>query len=253
MTACDKAPLSKRIYEAGDSHKRARKDAHKQILSVYDISSTDLENAGKELKAEYLDEMNGIMGDFLLSYTHHYEHCKSMMHKVRAENPHLKSDEVQDIGAFAGKMLNPFPDNEAIRMNLSLLRKTAHELIAIFDCIQDWILAHIPTIKDEDNSGVEVQETVVAQVAGYYKVIKGIYSEEMDYFSRRAELETSFLKQPASESWIRAIILHDAQEWDDMENCWRALIRVIMLCQNLLARNMEKLKEPRSRHRAMHI
>ena len=249
------SPLSeeqpKSVYDAEGRNKRTRKHTIPTSTSVYDITAIELENAGKEAKSEYIHEMNNIMADFMVNFTIHYEYCKTMAHSTHLANPRIQAKEDHAIEKII--TLQRFPENSEIRKNLSLLRRKAHEIIAIFDCIQDWILAHIPTIKDEDNSGVEVQETVVAQVAGYYKVIKGIYAEEMEYLSRRSELETNHLKQPASDSWMCAIVLHDSQEWDDIENCWRALIRVIMLCQNLLARNMEKLKEPRSKQRAMHI
>uniref|UniRef100_A0A7S4KTU5 Proteasome activator PA28 C-terminal domain-containing protein n=1 Tax=Paramoeba aestuarina TaxID=180227 RepID=A0A7S4KTU5_9EUKA len=235
------------------STKRIRTQDLTNGPTLEDIGSIDFNNAGKDSKDEYLQHMNLILADFLTNFPAQYEYCKSQIIAVRnLKAQGLESKEFNDVKAYRRSPHN-FPDNSGISSSLAVLRAKAHELIAIFDGIQDWILAHIPTIKDEDNSGVEVQEAVVTQIAGYYKVIKGIYSEEMDYVSRRAELETSHLKQPASDSWMRAIILHDSQEWDDIENCWRALIRVIMLGQNLLIRNFEKLKEPRSKQRAMHI
>ncbi|KNH09518.1 proteasome activator complex subunit 3 [Perkinsela sp. CCAP 1560/4] len=240
----------KRSSEHIDLFMLTKRIKKQDSMNMFQIQ--DLQNAGEEAKNEYIQSLNGIVGDFLANFSSHFEYCKLRMHQVHALNPRTTKENGTLINVTASNGLK-FPDNNAIIESLSLLRSKAHDLVAIFDCIQDWILAHIPQIKEEDNSGVEVQETVVTQIAGYYKVVKGIYSEEMEYLARRAELETSYLKQPASDSWMRAIVLHDIQEWDDIENCWRALIRVIMLGQNLLMRNIEKLKEPRSAQRGMHI
>mmetsp|Transcript_44371 Transcript_44371/g.62266 ORF Transcript_44371/g.62266 Transcript_44371/m.62266 type:complete len:284 (-) Transcript_44371:378-1229(-) len=229
------------------------------VVNCGDLNSMDMKNIGKEVVKKFTGELDTALAEFLATFPTYFEYCTKMISTVRELNPrHASKSEKSPARASEnlaqGSMENPiFPDNSLLLVHLRHLRGAAHELIVVFDSIQDWILVHVPTIKDEDNSGVEVQETVVAQVAGYYKLIKNVYTEETEYLNRRGELETSMMKQPKTVSWRKSIEVQDAQEWDDIEHCWRALVRVVMLCQNLLVRNMEKLKEPRSMHRTMHI
>ena len=235
-----------------------------------DFESLDWTSAGKESVRRYTSELDQSLELFLQKFPTYYDYSRQMIALVREQNPqnNSKSNRLVEPEAV-GKTLNGergegsveesklignlFPDNSTLLEHLRRLRTTAHELLVIFDSIQDWILVHVPAIKEEDNSGVEVQENVVTQVAGFYKLIKNVYIEETEYLNRRGELETSMLKQPRTVSWRKAIDLQDSQEWDDIEHCWRALVRVVMLCQNLLVQNMAKLREPRSMHRTMHV
>eukprot|EP00759_Apiculatamorpha_spiralis_P034734 PhF_6_TR35762/c0_g1_i1/m.51960/K06696/PSME1; proteasome activator subunit 1 (PA28 alpha) len=257
--------VPKRRREGGDDHTTAR---HHDQQGHAELQTTT---------AKFTEDLDGVLAQFLLSVPATYDYLQKMLEKARGMNPRHSSSSSpptpcrvpsltmttqQQQGPpqpspTLGPSIQPqylmFPDNTSVLEHLRLLKSAAYDLIVTFDGIQDWILIHVPAIKDEDNSGVEVQETVVQLIAGYYKLVKGVYSEEMEYLTRRAEMETSMMKQPGTVSWRKAIELHDVEEWDDIELAWRTLVRAVMLCQTLLQRNMEKLKEPRTAHRTMHM
>lgn len=143
-----------------------------------------------------------------------------------------------------------FPDNGELLKQLKLLKREAYELTTTFDGIHDWIALNIPTMKDEDNVGVEVMGAVIEQISSLNEAIREVYKLESKYLTERAESEKSVLKYPESSSLALQMEVGDMDTWDEVERSWRALIRVCLILYSVLSKNMAKLKEPRSENRA---
>jgi len=209
--------------------------------------------------SKYNEELEGNLSTFLASVPVHYDYFSKQLAVTRALNPRHSQRTPGSAPSPLKVPLSPstpfsqvFPENSIVLDNLLLLKAAAYDLMVSFDGIQDWIMSRVPELKDEDNAGVEVQETVIQQVQQFQRAVKGVYMEEMEYLKARGEMESSALKHPDTVSWRRAIALLDQEAWDDMELSWRVLLRTIMLCHAILMKNMQKLKEPRQ-SRAMHI
>eukprot|EP00760_Papus_ankaliazontas_P038859 PhM_4_TR9376/c0_g1_i1/m.69088 len=266
---------SSRIKRRRDSDIAAAMSSSNKPTTTTTNNNNNTQKMSEESVKQYMFDLDSNITAFLSSINVKYEYYNKMVLTVRAANPFKKEG---STGATASSSTStspkavpsktalpvvpispstntpyPFPDNTFLLQHLRCLKNAALELIHQFDCLQDWILIRIPTIKDEDNLGVEVQETCIAQLASYYKLVKSVYGEEGEYVNRRAEFETGYAKQPTTVSWLQSIEIHDQEEWDDLEMAWRTMTRAVMLTNSLLTKNMEKLKDPRPAYRSMHI
>eukprot|EP00759_Apiculatamorpha_spiralis_P048550 PhF_6_TR4379/c0_g1_i1/m.5909 len=187
----------------------------------------------------YKEDLDVNLDAFMNSIEATYARCQEMLTQVRAINPNHG-------GTWVCKTLegNKYPDNAQVLEHLKHLKKEAWEIIQLFDGIEDWVLIRIPKMSEEDNSGVQVQAAVVAQLTSYYELVKEVYSEEAEYLKRRGEMESNFAEQSGALSYLKCIEVNDTEEWDDIELSWRSLIRATVLAFTLLNNNMDKLKDP---------
>lgn len=138
-----------------------------------------------------------------------------------------------------------FPNNDDLREQLALLKREAYELGTTFDGIHDWVALNIPDMREEGEIGVEVMGAVIEQTSSLADSTRGVYSLELKYLSERSEAEKALLKCPDSRSLQLALETNDADTWDEIERAWRTLIRVCLILYSVLAKNMNKLREPR--------
>ena len=137
-----------------------------------------------------------------------------------------------------------FPDNRRLIKQLQLLKTEAYELVSLFDSIHDWISISIPELNSEDIPGAPVMLAVVEQVSSLSQTLSSVRSMEQKYYMERAQLEKAVLKVPESRMLQMELLVSEEGWWIEAERAWRVLIRCSLLAYTMLARNMERLKEP---------
>eukprot|EP01060_Flectonema_neradi_P037386 TRINITY_DN7513_c3_g1_i2.p1 TRINITY_DN7513_c3_g1~~TRINITY_DN7513_c3_g1_i2.p1 ORF type:complete len:252 (+),score=49.61 TRINITY_DN7513_c3_g1_i2:44-799(+) len=167
--------------------------------------------------------------------------------KVRAvRRSHSQTSNMPPRGEIKeAKDLPPLPNNDILLNQLSILKKEATELGKSLTAIGEWIALMVPTIKDEDNHGVEVQQLVHSEISGFCKEVEGKYELESDYVESRASMESKYYKHFLAPSWFKVIEKHDSNRWDDVELAWKELVRIVLSTYTILTNNMEKLRNPR--------
>lgn len=137
-----------------------------------------------------------------------------------------------------------FPDNRRVIKQLQLLKTEAYELVALFDSVHDWISISIPELNSEDIPGAPVMLAVVEQVSSLSQTLASVRSMEQKYYTERAQLEKAVLKVPESRMLQLELLTSEEGWWIEAERAWRVLIRCSLLAYTMLARNMDRLKEP---------
>jgi hypothetical protein len=138
-----------------------------------------------------------------------------------------------------------FPDNEALKKQLKLLKREAFDLSTVLDGIVDWISLNAPAIeKGQEDAGAEIQDAVSEQVSNLTEAVSGVYEMEMKYLNERAELETTLLAMPEVKSIALAMEIHDSDMWDQVERAWKTMMRVCLIAYSVLSKNMGRLKNP---------
>jgi len=137
-----------------------------------------------------------------------------------------------------------FPDNRRVIKQLQLLKTEAYELVSLFDSVHDWISISIPELNSEDIPGAPVMLAVVEQVSSLSQTLASVRSMEQKYYTERAQLEKAVLKVPESRMLQLELLTSEEGWWIEAERAWRVLIRCSLLAYTMLARNMDRLKEP---------
>ena len=131
-------------------------------------------------------------------------------------------------------------------VQLRVIKQEARSLGKVLDQIHDWIALNIPMMKEEDNMGVAVMASVIAEVSGCISRVRSVYDLEASYVADRSELELKYLKAMDADSAVQALKVIDTDSWDTLEKGWRVLMRVVLMVHTTLARNMRILRDPRS-------
>jgi hypothetical protein len=132
-------------------------------------------------------------------------------------------------------------------VQLKKIKQEARSLGRLFDQIHDWIALNIPMMKDEDNVGVAVMASVIADLELTSAAIRELYDLESSYLSDRMEREVTYVKTPEADSTLQAIAVCDADMWNSVEKGWRVLMRVVLMTHSTLSKNMKALKNPRAK------
>eukprot|EP00658_Telonema_sp_P-2_P006491 TRINITY_DN12458_c0_g1_i1.p2 TRINITY_DN12458_c0_g1~~TRINITY_DN12458_c0_g1_i1.p2 ORF type:complete len:101 (-),score=31.21 TRINITY_DN12458_c0_g1_i1:221-523(-) len=85
---------------------------------------------------------------------------------------------------------------------------------------------------------------VVEQVSSLSQTLASVRSMEQKYYTERAQLEKAVLKVPESRMLQLELLTSEEGWWIEAERAWRVLIRCSLLAYTMLARNMDRLKEP---------
>eukprot|EP01063_Lacrimia_lanifica_P004666 TRINITY_DN12663_c0_g1_i1.p1 TRINITY_DN12663_c0_g1~~TRINITY_DN12663_c0_g1_i1.p1 ORF type:complete len:283 (+),score=128.15 TRINITY_DN12663_c0_g1_i1:52-900(+) len=145
------------------------------------------------------------------------------------------------------------PDNSLLLGQLALVKSEADQLEKQLQAITEWIALMVPTIKDEDNAGVEVQMQVHSELTSLAKEIEAKYELESEYIEGRANIESKYYKHFLAPSWIKLLEKHDQNRWDDLEIAWKELVRITLNAYTLVTNNLEKLKNPRSQSHSSYM
>jgi len=131
---------------------------------------------------------------------------------------------------------------------VDLLKVELTELIEYCGTVKLWIQLNIPKIEDGNNFGVSVQEEIVNELSRAEDSAFGILEGMTKYFVTRARLVSKSLKYPQIDDFSRSIVELDEKEFLNMQLCLNDLRKNYFIIFDILTKNMEKLKKPRSQN-----
>lgn len=136
--------------------------------------------------------------------------------------------------------------NQPICEIIKVVKPVIRGLVEDSNLLKMWISFMIPKIEDGNNFGVSIQEDTLAEIQSVESEAAAFFDQISRYFISRAKVVSKVAKYPHIEDYRRAV-----QEMDEKEflSLWLVLSEVrnrYCSLHDIVMKNMEKLKKPRS-------
>jgi len=140
------------------------------------------------------------------------------------------------------------PPNKVIGDLLVILKKEILQLIEMINTVKIWIQLNIPRIEDGNNFGVSIQEETVGELARAEDAGFSVLENMTKYFVTRAKLVTKALKHPHIDDYRQSVMELDEKQFINLRLCALDLRNNYTILHDMIIKNLEKLKTPRSSH-----
>lgn len=170
--------------------------------------------------------------------------------KADSEEPAAKRARV-DLSAVSGTKVMALPNgrvecNTPICDLIKVVKPVIRALVEDSNLLKMWISFMIPKIEDGNNFGVSIQEDTLAEIQSVETEAAAFFDQISRYFVSRAKVVSKVAKYPHIDDYRRAV-----QELDEKEflSLWLVLSEVrnrYCSLHDIVIKNMEKLKKPRS-------
>ncbi|XP_020500624.1 proteasome activator complex subunit 3 [Labrus bergylta] len=132
---------------------------------------------------------------------------------------------------------------------VDLIEKVKPEIRTLIEkcnTVKMWVQLLIPRIEDGNNFGVSIQEETVAEL----RTVEGEAASYLDQISRyyitRAKLVSKIAKYPHVEDYRRTVTEIDEKEYISLKIIVSELRNQYVTLHDMILKNIEKIKKPRS-------
>mmetsp|Transcript_69 Transcript_69/g.60 ORF Transcript_69/g.60 Transcript_69/m.60 type:complete len:255 (-) Transcript_69:195-959(-) len=136
--------------------------------------------------------------------------------------------------------------NKEIEDMMNLLKKELMGGIEMLGQVKTWIQFNIPRIEDGNNFGVGVQEECVAEIGRVEDVSFAALESMSKYYQIRARLVHKMTKHPYVLDYRQAVLEIDETQFAKLRYSIVDMRNNFAFIHDLLIKNFEKLKKPRS-------
>uniref|UniRef100_A0A182J9X5 Proteasome activator PA28 C-terminal domain-containing protein n=1 Tax=Anopheles atroparvus TaxID=41427 RepID=A0A182J9X5_ANOAO len=136
--------------------------------------------------------------------------------------------------------------NKQISELVFIVKPIIRTLVEDSNLLKMWISFMIPKIEDGNNFGVSIQEDTLAEIQSVETEAAAFFDQISRYFVSRAKVVSKVAKYPHIEDYRRAVAELDEKEFLSL---WLVLSEVrnrYCSLHDIVIKNMEKLKKPRS-------
>ncbi|XP_055302385.1 proteasome activator complex subunit 3 [Sitodiplosis mosellana] len=129
---------------------------------------------------------------------------------------------------------------------ITVVKPFIRELVEDSNLLKMWISFMIPKIEDGNNFGVAVQEETLGEIQSVESEAAAFFDQISRYFISRAKIVSKVAKYPHIDDYRRAV-----QELDEKQflSLWLVMCEVrnrYSSLHDIVIKNLEKLKKPRS-------
>lgn len=167
------------------------------------------------------------------------------------EKPPAKRQRLETASSTMGTKVMILPAG-SVKCNIpicdiiKLVKPIIRSLVEDSNLLKMWISYLIPKIEDGNNFGVSIQEDTLAEIQSVESEAAAFFDQISRYFISRAKVVSKVAKYPHIEDYRRAV-----QELDEKEflSLWLVLSEVrnrYCSLHDIVIKNIEKLKKPRS-------
>lgn len=170
--------------------------------------------------------------------------------KADSDEPSAKRARV-DLSSVSGTKVMALPNgrvecNTPICDLIKVVKPVIRALVEDSNLLKMWISFMIPKIEDGNNFGVSIQEDTLAEIQSVETEAAAFFDQISRYFVSRAKVVSKVAKYPHIDDYRRAV-----QELDEKEflSLWLVVSEVrnrYCSLHDIVIKNMEKLKKPRS-------
>ncbi|KAJ8676108.1 hypothetical protein QAD02_011894 [Eretmocerus hayati] len=140
----------------------------------------------------------------------------------------------------------PVPCNKQLSDLLQIAKPYIRQLLEDSNLLKMWISFMIPKIEDGNNFGVSVQEDTLAEIQAVESEAAAFFDQISRYFVSRAKLVSKVAKYPHIADYRRAVVELDEKEYVSL---WLVMCEIrnrYCSLHDLVIKNLEKIKKPRS-------
>lgn len=197
----------------------------------------------KELKEIHSDINLSVPDPILLSDLH--DGLDTQNAKKRKLDECAGEDKVSGTKVFVmpGGMMK---SNGKLLDLIERVKPEIRTLIEKCNTVKMWVQLLIPRIEDGNNFGVSIQEETVAEL----RAVEGEAASYLDQISRyyitRAKLVSKISKYPHVEDYRRTVTEIDEKEYISLKIIVSELRNQYVTLHDMILKNIEKIKRPRS-------
>jgi proteasome activator subunit 3 (PA28 gamma) len=208
-----------------------------KIVQLNDLLSTN-DFSDRNFSSVYQDLNINVPDPILISATNDDDHPPAK--RSRVETSDVQGTKVMILPTGTVKC------NTSICDIIKIVKPIIRSLVEDSNLLKMWISFLIPKIEDGNNFGVSVQEDTLAEIQSVESEAAAFFDQISRYFLSRAKVVSKVAKYPHIEDYRRAV-----QEMDEKEflSLWLVLSEVrnrYCSLHDIVMKNMEKLKKPRS-------
>ncbi|KAK0175252.1 hypothetical protein PV327_009016 [Microctonus hyperodae] len=140
----------------------------------------------------------------------------------------------------------PIPCNKPLCDMVRIVKPYIIQLLEDSNLLKMWISFMIPKIEDGNNFGVSVQEDTLAEIQSVESEAAAYFDQISRYFVSRGKILSKVAKYPHILDYRRAVQEMDEKEYTSL---WLVLSEVrnrYCSLHDLVIKNLEKIKRPRS-------
>jgi len=157
-----------------------------------------------------------------------------------------KLDNTADINNNSLVTSVDVPSNQAIFEIVEVLKREILELIEMINTVKVWIQLNIPRIEDGNNFGVSIQEDTVNELGRAEDSGFSVLESMTKYYVTRAKLVSKALKYPNIHDYRQSVLELDEKELINLRLCCLDLRNNYAILHDMITKNMEKIKTPRT-------
>ncbi|XP_061396574.1 proteasome activator complex subunit 3-like isoform X2 [Musca vetustissima] len=138
------------------------------------------------------------------------------------------------------------PCNTPLCEMIKVVKPIIRKLVEDSNLLKMWISFMIPKIEDGNNFGVSIQEDTLAEIQTVESEAAAFFDQISRYFLSRAKVVSKVAKYPHIDDYRRAVVELDEKEYLSL---WLVVCEVrnrYSSLHDIVIKNMEKLKKPRS-------
>ncbi|XP_011300508.1 proteasome activator complex subunit 3 isoform X2 [Fopius arisanus] len=165
--------------------------------------------------------------------------------RIKLESVENSADDASGTQVLA-LPTGPIPCNEPLCELIRIVKPYIIQLLEDSNLLKMWISFMIPKIEDGNNFGVSIQEDTLAEIQSVETEAAGFFDQISRYFVSRGKILSKVAKYPHILDYRRAV-----EELDDKEyaSIWLVMTEIrnrYCSLHDLVIKNLEKLKRPRS-------
>ncbi|GAB6020067.1 hypothetical protein CHUAL_002806 [Chamberlinius hualienensis] len=138
------------------------------------------------------------------------------------------------------------PCNKNITELVDLTKPYIRQLVEDTNVLKMWIQFLIPRIEDGNNFGVSIQEDTLTEIRTVEGDAAAFFDQISRYFMTRAKLISKVAKYPHVEDYRRTVQELDEKEFLSLRLVLCELRNHYSTLHDLVTKNLEKIKKPRS-------
>uniref|UniRef100_A0A1B6LCJ4 Proteasome activator PA28 C-terminal domain-containing protein n=1 Tax=Graphocephala atropunctata TaxID=36148 RepID=A0A1B6LCJ4_9HEMI len=138
------------------------------------------------------------------------------------------------------------PSNQLLSEMIQNVKPHIKQLVEDANMLKMWISFLIPKIEDGNNFGVSVQEDTLAEIQSVESEAAAFFDQISRYYASRAKVISKVAKYPHIEDYRRAVKELDEKEYLSL---WLVMCEIrnrYCTLHDIVLKNIEKLKKPRS-------
>lgn len=169
----------------------------------------------------------------------------------QAKRPRVESSEVSSNTSIEGTKVYVLPNgtvpcNKPLSELIHLVKPHIRELVEDSNLLKMWISFMIPKIEDGNNFGVSIQEDTLAEIQSVESEAAAFFDQISRYFISRAKIVSKVAKYPHIDDYRRAVTELDEKEYLSL---WLVMCEIrnrYCSLHDVVIKNLEKIKKPRS-------